>query len=428
VDSTGRPEPASGYLLPIAAGDPAALSRLAAAYADSVADAGPGALSELCLRAGSDGSSHRLRCAVLGGDRQQLLDRLHDVGSRTTGAQVAGSPRMVFVFPGQGAQRPGMGRELLAEVPEFADRMRDCDRAIQAKVGWSVLEYLHEDEPTAAEGHVQPALWALQVSLAAVWRRWGIEPDVVVGCSMGEIAAAVTTGSLTLDEGAAVVCRRSALIDSLGNSGDMWAVQLSERDTQAAIGGAAGRVCVAAVNSRHFCTISGDAAACREVVASLLHRGVFCRQVKAGLASHSPRMDPILDDLRAQLVDLRPAAGRIPMRSTVQGREMAGTELSGGYWAANLREPVLLEAACRALCAEPGATVFVEVGPQATVTASIQDNVDAADGDALVVPSIRRDQHEAASLLTTLGAVWEQGCEPRWEQLPFVRPNAADRR
>jgi acyl transferase domain-containing protein len=412
--------PPAAYLLPISAASQPDLRRVAGGYLDVLAAPGrPADLLAACVRAGASQPHHRYRHAVVGRDRQQLVNRLREFSAGTAGPGAGGdrAPRVIFVFPGQGAQRAGMARELLATLPRFAGHLRTCDRAIRAEAGWSVLDFLHDEAPTAAEGHVQPALWALQVSLAKVWREWGIEPHTVVGHSMGEIAAAVIAGALTVAEGAAVVCRRSALIDTIDGCGDMWAVQLGEREAQQAIGGRSDRMAVAAVNSPHFTTISGEAQACQDVVTPLLERRVFCRRVKIGLASHSPRVEPILSGLRAQLAGIAPRDGQIPMYSTVRDRVLVGRELSAGYWAANLRQPVLFSAACRAVTADQAPTLFIEVGPQATLTAAIEDNIDSNGCDAVVLPSIRRDWHETESLLVSLGTAYEHGCDPVWDRL-----------
>lgn len=413
VDETGPP----AYLLPLSSDDPAELRRLAAGYADLLAVAvTPDAVVDVCFAAGARPTG-RHRRAACSADRDGLIARLRAIAAEPNEPEPVERATVAFVFPGQGAQRTGMGRELLATVPRFAEHLRACDRAIRAEAGWSVLDHLLDDSPSGAESRVQPALWALQVGLAMVWRDWGVEPDVVFGSSLGEIAAAVAAGTLSLSDGAAVVCRRSALFQTLEGCADMWAVQLGEAAAWQAIGELADQVAVAAVNSPHFTTIAGAPDACRAVVAPLLERRVFCRRVKAGLASHTPVVDPILPQLRELLADVRPTDGRIPFYSTVIDGPVPGGKLGADYWAANLRQPVRFADACRALLADHGRVCFVEVGPQATLTASIEDNIESGTGNGIAVPSIRRDWSEAESLMTSLGVTYEQGSMPVWHRL-----------
>lgn len=411
----------SAHLLPLSTKDPSALRALASAYATTVTDSTRPA--DVCFSAGVHRTRLPHRTAVVAADRDALVGKLlriadgHQPNVVSAGEWGQGPPRVVFVYSGQGSQWFGMGRDLLETSPVFARRMRECDEAVRAEGGWSPLGRLRGDQPLTADHEIQPTLWAIQVSLAEVWRHCGIEPDLVIGHSMGEVAAATTSGALTLRDGAAVICRRSLLTGTLDEPGAMVAVQLGEREANEAIGDAADQVSVAVINSAGATVLAGAAAALDEVVEPLRERGVFCRRVRAGYASHSPSVESLRAELLDSLADLCPRPGRIPMHSTALDREVRGDELGAEYWMANLREPVRFASAVRAAVAEPGPTVFIEVSPHALLASAIEDEVGACDADAVVIPSLSRGEPEWESLLTGLGTAYVHGCMPDWARL-----------
>lgn len=422
-----RPEPPhqrpSAYLVPVSAHEPAALRALAGRHADALE--GPEKqLRDVCFSAGARRTHHEHRIAVVGTDRPSLAEGLRAVRSGSPSRSVirgvhgvSAGPRTVFVFPGQGAQWVGMGRELLAENEVFAERMQECDAAVQAERGWSPVRLLKSDEPLVGVEFVQPTLWAMQVALASVWRHWGIEPDLVVGHSMGEIAAAATTGAMTVREAAAVVCRRSALLAHLPERGAMWVVRLGEQAAQESIGEFADTVCVGVINSDRSTVLSGDPAALRKVVDPLRAAGVYCQQVQVDYASHSPQVDPIREDLLAALSGVRPRSGDIPMFSTVRDRLVDGAELNASYWADNLRLPVRFASAMCSVLMEHRDTLFIEISPHPLLRTAIEDAAEACEARATVIPSLLRGEPETLTLLTGLATAYVEGCSPRWDRL-----------
>ncbi|MEU0765355.1 acyltransferase domain-containing protein, partial [Streptomyces microflavus] len=260
----------------------------------------------------------------------------------TASAPVEGDrPAVVFVFPGQGSQWDGMGRELLAGSPVFRDMLTRCDEAVRAEPGRSLLARLPgEADAPASIDTIQPTLWAMQTALCALLRDWGVEPDHVVGHSMGEVAAACASGALSLADAAAVICRRSRLLKTVAGQGAMYSVELSVTDAQAALAGHEHLVGVAVSNSPGSTVLSGDPQALTAIVADLEGRGVFCRQVKVDVASHSPQMEQLREELLACLGDIAPRAGRTPLHSTVDDAPCDGSGWDAAYWVRNLREPV----------------------------------------------------------------------------------------
>ncbi|MEU7751282.1 acyltransferase domain-containing protein [Micromonospora sp. NPDC049171] len=412
----------STVLLPLSARDPGALRTLAERYADLLDGPERVEPAQVAYQAATRRTHHDLRLAVVGGDRGRLARDLRAFAagqvpdSVRLGTAGPGLPRVVFVYPGQGAQWPGMGRRLLAD-PVFHRQMVECDEAIRAEVGWSLIDLLSDARPLLTEDVVQPALWAVQLGLSALWRSWGFRPDLVLGHSLGEVAAACVTGALTVRDGAAVVCRRSALIRTLEGPGEMWAVQLGEDLAREACRDVADLVSVGVVNSDHATVLAGGADAVRAVVERLTARGVYCRQVRVRYASHSPQVEPLRSDLLTALADLRPRAGTVPMYSTVHDREVTGTELDADYWMANLREPVRFASAMRHALADGRPVVFVEISAHPLLTGAMEDTIESVGAPAVVVTSLVKDEDERESMLTGLAGAHVHGCAVDWSSV-----------
>ncbi|WP_165978119.1 acyltransferase domain-containing protein [Actinomadura darangshiensis] len=331
--------------------------------------------------------------------------------------RLEGPARLVFVFPGQGAQWVGMGRGLMRSSRPFAESLGRCAKAVEAELGWSPVDRLHSDAPLTAVDEIQPTLWAFQVALADTWLDWGVEPDLLLGHSMGEIAAATVSGALGVDDAAAVVCRRGLLLRDLGTTGGMWAVGLGEEAAVEAIGGYSDRVAAGVLNSDSFTVLSGDPEALERVVEPLRERGVFTRRVSVGYASHGPQVEPIRDDLRAALAEIGPGAARLPMHSTVLDRPVDGTELGGGYWMENVRRPVRFGPAVRSILAGGEPALFVEISPHPLLVSAVGDAVKAARAPAGAVASLVRRKPDTETLLAALGSVYMAGRTPDWTRV-----------
>ncbi|NUT96943.1 MAG: acyltransferase domain-containing protein [Saccharothrix sp.] len=383
-----------------------------------VGGAGHGAeLADVCYTAASRRTHHDHRLAVVDSTREGMVEQLRALLHGDAEFTSPDRARIAFVFPGQGSQWTGMGRELLDTSPAFRAAMFRCDEAIRAETGWSVIEKLRDPGATWEEiDVVQPSLWAMEVALAETWRAWGVEPDVVIGHSMGEVAAACVSGALSLADGAAVICRRSSLMRGLAGRGAMAVVELSVPETEAAIADLADRVSVAVSNSRNSTVVSGDPDALAELQRTLDERGVFCRPVKVNVASHSVQMDPILDELADRLASVDPRAGTIPLHSTVTGELTDGQGLDADYWVRNLRRPVRFVDAVAAT-AEVGPTVFVEISPHPLLVNAVQETVAELGVRGHALPTLRREQPERATMLRGLGTLYEKNAPVRLESL-----------
>ncbi|MFF9898017.1 type I polyketide synthase [Streptomyces longispororuber] len=362
------------------------------------------------------------RGVVLGRDRDTLLTALEHLARDTaapgvvTGRAVSGAGRAVFVFPGQGSQWAGMARELLGESPVFAARMRECAEALGAFVDWDLFEELGGADFDRVDV-VQPVLFAVMVSLAAVWQAAGVQPAAVVGHSQGEIAAACVAGALSLEDAARVVALRSLAIRELSGKGGMVSVPLPEAEVRELISGWEGRIEVAAVNGPAQVVVSGEPEALEELVAQCVARDVRARTIPVDYASHSSYVEQIEAQIADALADVSPRQAEVPLYSTLTGAWLdADTPMDAGYWYRNLRQTVLFEHATRGLLAE-GHGLFVEMSPHPVLTVPVQATIDATDSQAATLGSLRRDEGGADRLAASLAEAHAHGAELDWKAL-----------
>ncbi|WP_020500888.1 type I polyketide synthase, partial [Sciscionella marina] len=356
-------------------------------------------------------SAFEHRAVVLGTDRDELAAGLAAVATGTPAATVVAGAvpqrdlgRTVFVFPGQGSQWVGMGRELAEISPVFAARLAECAEALAPYVEWNLDDVLAGGYGFEAADVVQPALWAVMVSLAEVWRAAGVRPDAVVGHSQGEIAAAVVAGILPLEDAARVVALRSKALRVLAGKGGMMSIAEAADSVRVRIAPWGERLSVAAVNGPLSTVLSGDPEALREVAESCPE--VRTRVIPVDYASHSAQVDALRDEILSTLDGISPREAGIPMVSAMTGETLSGPEMDARYWYASLRETVEFERAIRTL-AEDGNGVFVETSPHPVLTGAISDTLD--DTAQVVVGTLRREDGGGSRLLTSLAEAFVGG-------------------
>lgn len=422
-------EPAH-YLLPLSARSETALKELADAYRD-LFSTGEASLADVCHAAGLRRSHHEHRLALVGNSQADMIEGLGAFGRGETranavaGQQLPAARRgLIFVFSGQGAQLLGMGRELLATESVFRAKVAECDALLRPLTGWSLLDELTAgpDNSRLEENEMaQPALFAVQVGLAALLRAWGIAPDAVIGHSVGEVAAAHVAGILSLTDAARVIYHRGRVIQKATGSGRMAAVGLSRPEAEQLLSDYKGRLSLAAANSPVSSVLSGDPAALEEVVQRLQAEGQFGRILPAvNYASHSHVMEPFSRELAESLAGLETRPAAIPIYSTVTGAAGRKGEYDAAYWGRNLRQPVLFAPALAALAVD-GFTAFLEVCPHPLLAAPIAQCLEG--NDALILSTLRRDQPERPSLLRALAGLYTQGYPINWAEVnPRGRP------
>ncbi|WP_344446595.1 type I polyketide synthase, partial [Kitasatospora nipponensis] len=363
------------------------------------------------------------RAVVTGADRAELLAGLVALAQ---GGQAAGHLQGVaradggtlFVFPGQGSQWDAMARALLAQSPVFAEHLAACERALTPHTGWSLTEVLHgaPGAPALTDvSVVQPALFAVMVSLAALWQAAGVRPDAVIGHSQGEIAAAYVAGALSLEDAAAVVPLRARAIAELGGSGSggLLAVPLAVDEVRERLARWDGRLAVAAINGPGSTVVSGERGALEELVAQCQAQGVRAKVVPVDYASHSPQVEPLSESLPALLAAITPRPAAIAFYSTVTGGLLDTTELGPRYWYRNLRGTVEFEAAVRAASAD-GHQAFVESSPHPVLTVGLGQILPPT---AAVTGTLRRDHGGLAQFHSALGDLHVRGGAVDWAAL-----------
>jgi acyl transferase domain-containing protein/NADPH:quinone reductase-like Zn-dependent oxidoreductase/thioesterase domain-containing protein len=366
----------------------------------------------------------RHRAVVSGASAAELTAGLGAVAAGRPAAGVvtgvAGETgRVVFVFPGQGSQWAGMGRELAVASPVFAARLAECGRALARYVDWDLAEVIGEAAGApglAAAEVVQPVLWAVMVALAAVWQAAGVRPDAVVGHSQGEIAAATVAGMLSLEDAAQVVAVRSRALSRLGLGGGMLSVVRPAAQVRELLSRWGDRLSIAAVNGPAATVVSGELQALAELEAELSARHVLRWPIPpTDFVAHSSLVQELAGEITEGLASVRPSAGQVPLYSTVHCRWMDGPELDAGYWYANLRQTVRFADAVKEL-AVAGHRSFIEISPHPVLTTAIEDTVEAsgAAGVPLVTGTLHRDDGGAGRLLTSLAQAHAHGAAVDW--------------
>ncbi|MEV7561055.1 type I polyketide synthase, partial [Streptomyces sp. NPDC089795] len=380
-------------------------------------------VADVAVTAARHRSHFESRASVVAGDSAGLVEALRALAEgRSHDAVVTGSAarrgKVVFVYPGQGSQWVGMGRELLAENDTFRRAVDACDVALRPFTGWSVREVLagaEGDHPSFDRVDVvQPALFAMGVGLSAVWRSLGVEPAAVVGHSQGEVVAAVVSGALSLEQGAQIVAQRSRAVLACAGQGGMALIERPVAEVEEFVAPYGDALSIAAVNTAGSTVISGRADAIAAIVADLSERDVYARRINVDYASHNAQMDPLLPALAEGFEGIVPRSSDLAFYSTVTGRVADGAELDGGYWCRNLREPVRFDRALERLLGD-GHGVFVEISAHPVLSMPLTDG--SAEHGGIVVGSLARNHGEPAQLLRNLGLLHVQGHTLDWNRV-----------
>ncbi|WP_394838007.1 amino acid adenylation domain-containing protein [Pendulispora rubella] len=362
------------------------------------------------------------RGAVVARDREGLLRALEALArgdASSFDGLVSGTAdargKLVFVFPGQGSQWAKMGRALLEESEVFRTHIDACERALSPHVDWSlraVLEHGYDEDRT---GVIQPVLFAVMVSLAAVWRAMGVTPDAVVGHSQGEIAAAHVAGALSLEDAARVVALRSRALARLEGKGAMAAVELPAADLEARLGRWGDALSIAAVNGPRSSVVSGEPGAIDELLRELESARIFARKVRVDYASHGAQVEQLREEILASLAGVQPRSASIPFFSTVRASKLEGTELGAAYWYENLRQAVRFGDAVAQLAVEH--RFFVEVSPHPVLGMALRETLESLGIQGAVVGTLRRDEGDARRLSLAVSELYTQGFAPDWAKV-----------
>ncbi|MDX3590136.1 amino acid adenylation domain-containing protein [Streptomyces sp. ID03-2B] len=433
---TGAAPPAGRpwSILPLSARNPDALVELAAGIRGELAgDNGPAvALDDLGHTLAHRRQHLPERLSVVYSTRASLDEALAAHGRGEPHPRVvhgrareSADRRLVWVFTGMGPQWWGMGRQLLAEEPVFREAVEACDRALREFADWSLIEELTADESVSRMSETwlaQPANFAVQVALAALWRSHGVLPDAVVGHSTGEIAAFHAAGVYSLRDAARIVVHRSRLQQTLAGTGAMLAVSLSEDEAERRVRPYRDRVSVAAVNSPTAITLAGDEAALTLLAEELRAEQQFAKFLTVEVPYHSVGMEQIKDELLAELAPLEPRPARVPLYLTGVEGTARGEELDAAYWWKNVRDRVRFRSAVDRIAAD-GHQLFLEIGPHPVLGHAIRECLEAGGTTGLTLPSIRRRENESERFAASLGSLHTLGVTVDWDVLqPTGRP------
>jgi len=414
-----------GLLLPVSARDPQSLRVLAQRYRDLLSGpetAAPAALRAFCRNAALRRTHHSYRLALVGSDSESLAascdERLHTLAKPAASAS-GEKPPVAWVFSGQSVRLHPPPTAFLEE-PVVADVLSRCEAAFRQLGKWSLLERLRapvENSRLQEDQYAQPALFSIQVALAELWRDRGIVPEAVIGHSVGEAAAAYAAGALSLEDAAAVVFHRSRLAQAQAGKGGALFIAQSVGSTAALIESFGGKLSLAAHNGPNSTVVGGDLDALTQLEARLREQDVFCKRLTAiGYASHTHHMDPVRRLLQTYLRGLKPRAAKTPLVSTVYGRAIAGSSLTAEYWGRNLREMVRFREGIDVLL-DQNVRAFLEISPHPVLGAAIRECMIERGVDGVALPSLDRRRDPQATLLDSLGVLYERGFPINWERL-----------
>ncbi|MBI4747842.1 MAG: SDR family NAD(P)-dependent oxidoreductase [Acidobacteria bacterium] len=417
--------PQTAYLLPISARTPEALTLLAERFQAHLVAQPNLNLYDFCRTASFRRDHYEYRLAVVGSSRDQLIEKLGVfLAGETTyglavGRKIPGqTPKVAFVFSGQGNQWAGMGVDLIDASTPFRKVLKQCDEYLQGYGGWSVFEELqaHAAHSRLSRTDIaQPTIFSLQVALAAFWKQVGIVPDAVVGHSMGEVAAAHVAGVLTLQDALHVIFHRGRIMEKAAGKGKTAAAAISETEFQELLK-LFPTLSVAAENSPTSLTVSGDPKSVEALVEHLQSRGIFARVITQNYAFHSPQLDFLQHELAGTLYGLTPHNAAIPIFSTVTGKPPTFGDFSPAYWGRNLREPVCFTQAIETMAPEKY-EVFLELGPHAVLSPAIRECFQSQKLDTVILSSLRRGENGFLSLCSSLATLYAKGCNVNWSGL-----------
>ncbi len=385
------------------------MAELATTLADWMGAAGVAVpLADIAHTLNHHRTHHPTFGTVCAADRDQAVAGLRALaaGQQATGVvapQRPGGPGTVFVYSGQGSQWAGMAGRLLADEPVFAAAVAELEGDFVDQLGFSLREVIAGGQPVEGSVRVQSVLVGLQLALTTLWRSYGVEPDAVIGHSMGEVSAAVVAGALTAREGLRVIAARSRLMAQLADKGAVALLELDAAATEALIAGHPG-VTVSVYSSPRQTAVAGPAESVDAVIASAREQNIFARRVNMEVASHTAMMDPILGELRTALTGLTPRQPRIPVLSTVENAPAARL-FDAEYWVANLRSPVRFSQAVVSAGADYG--TFIEISPHPLLTRAVSETLDVFDlGNPHSLGTLQRDTHDTVAFHTNLNATY----------------------
>ena len=369
---------------------------------------------------------HDHRLALVAHSEKEVVDKLNGYlsESKVKGlvigrAKSENQKEIVFIFTGQGSQWWAMGRELLKNDPLFRKKIEKCDRLLSKYATWSIIKELSRDEASSKiddTAIAQPAIFALQIALADLWKARGVTPTAVIGHSVGEVAAAYCAGIYTLNDAIRIIYHRSRLQGTTRGSGRMVAVAISPDKAKELIQGYENQIAITAINSPGLVTLAGETEILETLIEPLVNEKVFVRWLNVDYAFHTHKMDPIKDELIQVLKGIRTRESKIPFYSTVTGDVIEGKKLNASYWWRNVREAVLFGPAIEKIMSKEH-ELYLELGPHPSHSSSVMECLAHGGKKGSVLPSLRRKESDYQTILESLASLYTWGYPINWESL-----------
>ncbi len=422
------------HLMTLSARQPAALQELARRYSAYLSNS-PAHFTDVCFTANTGRAHLDYRLALVSASPAEAAQELNaflvgEATSRLFSNQIYESmqPEVAFLFTGHGSQYLQMGRKLYETQTTFRAVMDKCDEIVRPYLDCTLKEFLYDPGDTALleqMKYAQPALFAIEVSLAQLWQSWGIKPTLVMGHSVGEYAAAYIAGLFNLEDGLKLVATRGRLMDSLPEQGEMAAVFADEQTVTKQISQTAGQVSIAAINGLQNIVISGEKSSVQNVIAGLRAQRIRSQMLAVSQAAHSSLLDPILDEFEAVAAEVTFSEPQIGLVSSMTGKLATGSEIgNAAYWRHHLRRPVRFADAILTLHTD-NLKLFVEIGPNPTLLAMGRRCIaDQGDDQGVWLPSLRQGWDDWQQLLESLAVLYTQGISVDWAGFDQDYPRA----
>ncbi|MCF2149628.1 type I polyketide synthase [Desmonostoc muscorum LEGE 12446] len=406
------------HLLSLSAKTEAALVTLVKDYQSFLSSHPEAALTDICFTANTGRSHFEHRLAFVAEStadlQQQLSNFINNKSAEITvqGEQEA-NQKIAFLFTGQGSQYVGMGRELYATQPLFRQIINRCDEILRPYLEQPLLSVLYGDRTSLLQdtAYAQPALFAIEYALAELWKSWGIEPDALLGHSLGEYVAACVAGVFSLEDGLKLIAKRASLMQAMPQNGAMVGIFATEAQVTAAIQPFTNKVSIAAINGPQSIVISGEHQAVGIVVAKLQAEGISSLKLNVSHAFHSALMEPMLADFQKVLSEVSFTSPKINLISNVTGKLVTSELQNPEYWLEHLRGTVKFAPGMKTL-AEQGYRVFLEVGPQSTLLEMGRKCVDT--NVEMWLPSLHQQQSNWQQIVSSLAQLYSSGKTINW--------------
>ncbi|MEH1847548.1 MAG: beta-ketoacyl synthase N-terminal-like domain-containing protein [Nostoc sp.] len=423
----------SHHILTFSAKCEKALQQLAQRYQEFLGNNSTAAIADVCFSANTGRSHFNHRLAIITSNKQELADKLAQIsaGKEPLGvfsgkSSNSKSPKIAFLFTGQGSQYINMGRQLYETQPVFRRTLDQCEQILKSYLGKSFLEVIYPENTQELNSSVidetaytQPALFAIEYALAQLWQSWGIKPDVVMGHSVGEYVGATIAGVFSLEDGLKLIAQRGRLMQALPTDGEMVEVLAEPSTVGAAIEPYKNQVSIAAVNGSNSLVISGKSEAIRAISAYLSAQGVKTKALQVSHAFHSPSMEPMLAEFQRVAREVIYSVPKVKIISNLTGLEVSEEIATKEYWCHHILSPVQFAASMKTLELQ-GIEVFLEVGPKPILLGMGRQCV--SESGQLWLPSLRPKQSDWQQLLKSLAQLYVRGVAVDWKAFDAEYP------